>query len=522
MKTCLLRHYPVFLLLLLVASVIISFPLQLQALEPYAYAAGIEGYYDFSRLFSLAAGEQFPDFGRYHPNHPIGHALAGVAFDVLGVPALTWMRAINGVAALSVGFFLYLLSLALRLDRFKATLTVAVFYSTHFTALATLSGEWHMPALALNIIGVYRLVFYVENKRPRYLYEATAWMTLGACYHMNASFIMVYLGLMLLVVRPPWKYPIEMLIAALIFIIPILVVYVLAPVFLFKFSSFKEFANLFLVYTKLNPTPYAGLDWMVTALKTFCHGFLFIFPGMQYLTVYMVIFFCLFLLALMGFVRSSMAASFRWLFFILPFAWLFGPRLINSRPDALNGWLFIVPYLSIVIVAGFCSLNERLRIPVAVIAACLFAWNFFHWTLPNASKTSGDIFLLTDAQLTDETAPIGFVVHSPPVSFPEIWYAGSKLNLRKQATFFPCCGEKAYRENVIKWLKEKDRAFLVSDDQFGEIQTLLHENRIPIRRVAERNARWLLGLTPSTVYIPLKNPLRRRKKILIWETGRAN
>ena len=517
MKILFIQHPVLIIILLLAAAFFFLFPLRLQALEPYVYAAGIEGYYDFSRMFSLAAGELLPDFGRYHPNHPIGQALAAFAFDSLGIPALAWMRGINTLSALSVGYFLYFLCLGLRLEKFKANLAVSMFYSTHFAALATLSGEWHMPALALNVAGVWRLVIYLEERRSRFLFEATALMTLGACYHLNASFIMVYLGIMLLFVRPPWKFPIEITIAALIFFIPILLAYVVVPIYLFKLSSTSDFLNLFFVYTKLRSTPYTGMDWILIALKTFSHGFAFTYPGMHYSSVFVLSFVSLFLVLIGSFARTTLMPPFRWLFVALPFIWFFGPRIINSRPDALNGWLFIIPYLSIVIVVGWCEFSRILQPLLVAAIIIMFAWNFGHWIIPNSSKTREEVFLFDLPASVPKSTPVGFIIHQPPFLFPELWHAGSELGYRNQATFLPCCGERDHMDKLAEWIKLNKNAILVSDADFLQLENLFHAQGRHYKRLIDRTVNWPGSLTPATVYIPLRAPLQLRKRIVIWE-----
>lgn len=515
-KALIREHFIIMSMLLLVSGYFFAFSVRLQALEPYAYAAGIEGYYDFSRLFALAAGKALPDFGRYHPNHPLGQALAGVVFDRFGISVLTWMYAINVVSALCAGYLIYVLCISLKLGKFKANLSAAIFFSTHFVALASLSGEWHMPAVALNIAGMHRLVcFFMHNKR-RYLYQASILMVIGGCYHINAAFVLMYVGVVLLFVRPLWKYPVEMLTAFTIVSVPVIFVYLLIPMKLYNLTTGTKFLDFFLAYSKLNPTPYEGIGWILMAFKTLFHGFIFIFPGLQYLPIFVLVFSLIMVSVMVSFARSQILAPIRWLFLFLAVGWLLGPRLINSRPDALNGWLFILPYLSIMIVVGACNISKHLRIPLAIIAVMFFTWNFLHWTLPNHEKRSDEVFLLSAPALQDPKIPIGFVIYLPPFSFPEIWHAGSVLNLRFQETFFPCCGERGFNRRLLNWLHDNPKAIVVTDDHFEELEAFLNAKGLRPNRIVDRTADWPANLTPATVYIPLQAPLRLHKRIVAW------
>src|SRR5687767_10276803 len=98
-------HKWILLILFVAAALFVAFPLQLQSMEAYSYAASIEKYYNIATTFALTQGEYLPDFGRYHPNHPLGHVLAGLAYDWLKIPALDWMRFTNIVSTLAAGLF---------------------------------------------------------------------------------------------------------------------------------------------------------------------------------------------------------------------------------------------------------------------------------------------------------------------------------------------------------------------------------------------------------------------------------
>jgi hypothetical protein len=510
------NHVYLWIILGISAIIHIFFPLTLQALEPYAYAAGIEGYYDFSSLFSLAAGKQFPDFARYHPNHPLGQTLAGLAYDLFHIPVLAWMQGINTLAGLSAGYFLYRFALSLRLTIWQATLAVALFTATHCYSLATLSGEWHMPAVALNLAGMWRLAIYLEREKSQHLFEAACLLPLAVSYHLNAFFILLPVGTMLLLARPRHKSSLILLAAATLSFSIIVIVYLVVPLILFEIPSFSEFLDFFFVYKELNAPPYSGLTWISISLQTFLHGFIFIYPGMPFLPVLVPFILVLLFFALMGLLQTNVSLAWRWLLAFIPAYWFIGHAFFGVRPDALNGWLFAFPYLSVVLVAGICQFHRILLPVLGVLVGIAFVWNIFQWRLPNYLQSPQEVFLFYPPELLSTDTPLAFVVYTPPLSFPEIWHAGSVLGFRNQQAYFPCCRDRDFKTRLTDWTSKNPNGIIISDGKFGEIEQFLYSINWKIQRLTDRTARWSADLTPSTVYIPLSKPLRLRKRIVSW------
>jgi hypothetical protein len=511
-----LTHYPLALILGAAAATFFFLPLQLQALEPYAYAAGIEKYYDFSTLFSLASGTSLPDFGRYHPNHPLGHALAGVIYDWLGIPALSWMKGINGISGLVSGFFLYVIILETQISKKIATLTVALYMSTHFAWLAIFSGEWHMPALALSLAGIWRAMIYIRWGNSHHLYQAAVLIGLAACYHMNSFFFTIPLGSILLFIRPwreRWR---EILIAGMILGALLLTCYVIIPCILFGFSSPDDFFRTFFIYKGLRPTPYAGFEWLQIALRTLFHGFAFLYAGMPYIDIFAFAFVISFLSLLVKFCISDVMRPMKIMLVVMTVFWLTGHWLFGVRPDALNGWLFAAPFLCLIIVKAMIDFHPRIIIIAAALPVALCGWNLKHWLLPNAMKKPNEVFLFQLPVTEPVTTPVGFIVHQPPFSFAEIWHAGSQLGYKNQKTFFPCCGERGFQDRLISWLRMHKRALLVSDGNFAQIEELMKSQGLRYERLLDQIANWPASMTPATVYLPLKAPLQLRKRIVIW------
>jgi len=82
---CAQNHWPFLFLLATYTLVLVSFPLSIQAMESYAYAASAEGYYNLANTFAIAAeGARIPDFSQYHPNHPLPHLIASVLYRSTG------------------------------------------------------------------------------------------------------------------------------------------------------------------------------------------------------------------------------------------------------------------------------------------------------------------------------------------------------------------------------------------------------------------------------------------------------
>lgn len=516
------HHRPLFLILLTIASFYILFPFRLQAPEVYGAAAGIEKYQDASTTFALAQGRKLPDFGRYHPNHPIGHVIAALAFDYLNIAALNWMRVVNAVSALCAGCMLYLISLGMGLNRNVAALTTALFLGSYAAFLAVLSGEWHMPALALSLTGLWRLIPYITEKKTRGLYEGSALLCFAASYHLAAISILVPIGLVILFIRPLKEHYREIVLAGGIVLVPLIVVYFVVPIILFDISSPEDFFGLFFIYRYLEHIRYSGLDWPIMLVRSLSHAF--VHTPTETLVANSIVFSFLLTAAVSAyfFLRTKIDLPLKFIIgFIL--LWPIGPAITGSRVDAMNGWLFMVPILSLVIATAISTaFSGRWSFVTAIIPVLLFAWNFASAALPHRFMSAEDIFFFRAPSEISTSTPIAFVIGNPVLSRAETWHAGSNLGFRNQTLFFPCCGEKNYYARLREWMRINPGFILVSDGDQKAIEDLLRSRNLQYDRYVDRRAEWPASFVPVTLFHQHDQSFRYFKRLTVWLPQRAN
>lgn len=509
-------HRYLTMVLLIALALYLLFPLQLQSLEPYNYAAAIERYYKDSVGFSLSQGEYIPDFGRYHPNHPIGHAIAGLAFDWFSIPALTWIKIVNTIAALASGIFFYMWLLQLRCSRAVATVSVALSMATHGGLFTVFSGEWHLPAVALSLAGMWQISIYIEEGIKRYLYRATLLFGIATCYHLAAFFYLFPLGIVLLFLRPlneRWR---EFTIAAMGLFLLLLIVYIIVPFIIFRFHSLEEFSRTFFVYSRLSHIRYGGLDWLLITARTIFQTVMFTPVSIRSANVFMVIFFLLFAIAAWRFSRGNIARPMRIIVLSIPGWWVFCHWLLGARPDSLIGWFFILPFVSLIIVK---ALSDMHRLAIRILVAfplLLLGWNLWLAILPNSLQKRENIFFFNLPPGTSSTIPVAFVENTPVFTDPEIWYAGSELGFRNQMHFFPCCGENNYYSRLKHWIRKNPGFVLVSDGSESALDNLLRSEGLNYVRWLDRRARWPLSLVPSTLYVQHIASPWNEKKLVVW------
>jgi 4-amino-4-deoxy-L-arabinose transferase len=508
------NHRLIVFLLAAAAFLFFAFPLQLQSMEAYAYAAAIEKYYNIADTFALAQGEYLPDFGRYHPNHPIGHLLAGLMFDWLGIPALTWMRLTNVTSTLAAGLFLYSLALQLKFSKYAAVNSVALFLTTHVTLFAVYSGEWHMPSLAMALAGTAQLLSYVQQEAKRNLYFGALLFFLAVSYHTAALSLAVCLGVaMLLTLRECWR-PIAT--AATIAGIGVILIYFVIPIYLFRFQSASDFAKVFLIYRYLDNTHHGIIAWILIAVQTLFHSFLFIPAALPAMSWFVFPFLAGFGVAAWHFFRSQLAGFVKLLFLFMLVGWPSAMAIAGSRPNGLNGWIFMAPILCLMVAKALDRFHHPRSLAVALLPATLLAWNMKHAILPNHFAKREDIFLFQVPETVLPQTPVAFVVNELVTSMSEIWNAGSILDFRTQTVFYPCCGEDAFALRLRRWLAEYPGGIVVSDYAPEQMERLLMSLGLSYVRWQDRTVVWPAALLPATLYYKRDPGYEYRKRLIVW------
>ncbi|MFZ5628411.1 MAG: hypothetical protein ACOY5B_04725 [Spirochaetota bacterium] len=509
-------HLLLFIVLLIAFGIYAFIPLQLQSSEPYQYAAAIEQYYRNSIGFSLAQGDYLPDFGRYHPNHPLGHVLAGWAYDWLRIPALTWMKFINTVAAFFLAVFFYLMLLRIRFSKVEAAVTVGSLLASYFGLFAVLSGEWHLPAMALCFAAFWEMIPYLERGEKKYLFRASLWFAIGSCYHLSVFFYSIPLGLVLLFVRPlkdRWR---ELFTAAAMISLLLLVVYVAIPFYLFKFHSVQDFLRTFLIYKYITYMQYSGFDWVLIAARAIFHTVVFTPAQLNGTNFYVAFFFLMIAFGLWRYFRSTVMLPVKaWILLTHLFAF-FGYWLLGARPDALLGWLLLLPFICLVTVKAFADLHRRAFIGIAAVIVLMLGWNLALAILPNSLSKRENIFYFKVPRQTPSTTPVAFVISSLLFMEAEIWHAGSELGYRNQKHFMPCCGENDYYSRLRRWTREHPGFILVADGRHDVLENFLKAEGLRYKRWADSQGNWPSSLIQNTLYFQHIAPKFFPRRLTIW------
>lgn len=510
------ENHLLILVLLAALCFYLSFPLQYQAPEPYNYATAIEGYFRNSFGFELAQGQNLPDFGRYHPNHPLGHVLAGWAYDWLRIPALSWMRFVNILGALFAGLFLYQISRHFHFARSISALAVALFLSTYIGMFTVLSGEWHIPAIALALAGILQVFSYIDICEAKYLYRGSLLLAVAACYHLWTFFYLIPIGFVLLFVRPIKKHWRELLGAGLIIFLNLFVVYIIIPVFLFRFHSSEEFLRTFLVYKYLNHVRYDGVEWLLMTGRAIVHTFIYTpvrFKGTDSLVL---TFFIVLAYTYWKFYKDERMVPKKMIIMLIPIWWPIMQVITGARPDGLLGWLFAWPFVCLIIVKAISDFHRRATFFCTGLAVFVFGWNFAFAYYPNSQSKIENVFYFNLPRQIPVTTPVAFVINQPLLTMGDIWYAGSKLGYRNQMHFMPCCGENNYLGHLRRWAPENPGFVLVSDGRREELETFIRAQGRRYRIWSDQQGDWPSSLIQTTLYIQHKAPNLYPKRLTIW------
>lgn len=509
------RDHRILLVILVVATVLfIAFPLQLQSMEAYSYAAGIEKYYNIATTFALTQGEYLPDFGRYHPNHPLGHVLAGLAYDWLKIPALDWMRFTNIVSTLAAGLFIYLLALQIRLAKGAAIAATALFLATHSALFAVFSGEWHMPSLALSLGGTWQILFFALNGTRKQLYFGAFLLCVAVCYHTAALSYSVCLIVLLAFFRKnEWR---QQVIVGAVALFVIATVYFVIPFFVLNFEKPYDFLRTFFMYAHLDYKRFSGFAWLLAAMQTLFHGFFFIPTAIPLMNWSAIPFFLGIGAAGWSFFRGSVEIPIKVLFVFMLFGWPLALAIAGTRANAVYSWIFMSPLLCLIVAYALCSLHKRLIIFAVIVPIFLLVWNFYHVIMPNHFYKREDVHLFKLPESMPKSKPIVFVVNELVLTISEIWYAGSELNYRNQNVFYPCCGEDSYLFRLRRWLRANPGAIIISDGTPEIIENFLQREKLYYARWYDRRVEWPASLLPATLYYIRDPGYRYQKRLIAW------
>lgn len=155
---------PVHLCAFISAAVWLAFWPSFLNYESYLYAAGVEGIINIADLYNVFQPDfHMPDFSRYHPNHPLPHAIVFGAWTLLGklgtsVSALDVFRGLNLVSSVGVVYVTYAIAHRLIADKLTAVAFTLLLSFTSIRWFAAVNGETHMTGYFFLVLSFYLMI----------------------------------------------------------------------------------------------------------------------------------------------------------------------------------------------------------------------------------------------------------------------------------------------------------------------------------------------------------------------------
>lgn len=511
------NHGLFFIFLLSYTLILLLFPMSLQAMESYAYAAAAEGYYNLASTFAaMNTNLHIPDFSYYHPNHPLPHLIASVLHRLSGAPALQVFGAMNFAG--TVVFLCFHYAVALRVFRHRASASVATALSgfTYAVWASALSGEVQMFALAFLMAGFHFLLKFFQapaETSATNLRLAALFYILAVAFHQAAFFAGVPAALAALVHsrtrRSLWLY---VQVAAIVssgwaFF------YILLLVRMLSIDSVRQYFDTLFVYRQILTKEYAGSEWFDLLTGAAMRSVTFADFGLSYLLA--LLFFVASLAGFRRMIRSDLPRPFWILLVGLPLFQIALQFAVRGRPEGINFWLFLIPCFSLAVVY---SLTSGTRSPVGILSGWLLVLlvaltNFHFFFLPNHRLAPQEAIYSRGAAIS-RLLPVAIIVHEPVLTFAEGWSLGSESGLRRQTWFLPCCGESDYGIRLAEWFKKHDE-FLLLTDNFGAADRHLPVTRFESEVLIRRQGSIAANTVPRSLYFTSTPGEHYRKELVL-------
>jgi hypothetical protein len=234
--------------------------------ESYLYAASAEGFVQLAQLFAEPGGRALPDISRFHPYHPLFHAVGAALFTVFGKPfgisALTLTVAINKVAAVVVLVVGFRLLRRTGLSASASLVALGFVASTKAFLFGAFSAEAHMVSLAF-LLAVVERTWSARAGPPVVRWVAALGQALvpSVLFVLGAAFnvAVVFYGILpfaLLLTRRRFAEAAAALVLSGAFLG---LIFVVVPVVLFDLSSMEDYRRLVALYADLpRATPPLG------------------------------------------------------------------------------------------------------------------------------------------------------------------------------------------------------------------------------------------------------------------------
>lgn len=514
---CAQNHWPFLFLLATYTLVLVSFPLSIQAMESYAYAASAEGYYNLANTFAIAAeGARIPDFSQYHPNHPLPHLIASVLYRSTGISALKLFRAMNFAGAMIFLCLHYAVALRLYKRSVPAVLSAALCASTYAIWASALSGEVQMFSLALLMAGYYFFLVYLQaptdtaNSRLRI---AGVLYVMAVAFHQAAFFSGISAAFAALLKsrkrQSLWLY------AQVAFIILAgwAFFYIFLLVQILSIGSLQEYMDTLFVYRHILVKEYGSVEWFKLLFGAAMRSVTFADFGISHFIAL-----SFFLASVAGFwkmFRSDLPKPVWVLLAGLPLVQIAVQLLVRGRPEGINFWLFLIPVFALAIF--YSQSDTREQLPGILFSSLLVVLvgllNFCYFFLPNYRFDPQDS-AYTRGVSAPKNLPLAIVVHEPVLTFIEGWSLGSESGLRTQTWFFPCCSQKDFEQKLAHWIAEH-REFLLLADDIHRARQWLPEDRLETQILLERRGLIPANILPRSLYVPSTPDEQYQKEVLL-------
>jgi hypothetical protein len=438
--------------------------------EAYMYASSHEGFFNLTDLFSsVQGGIPLPDISRYHPYHPLFHAVVTTIWDavvVIGRPlgatpsALTVAAVVNKVAALAVAVLAYRILSALLQDRWSATVAVGGMVFTKAFLFGAFSGDAHVVSLAF-FLGTVALVLpptsRTDDERPRMLLAAVLF-SIGAAFNL-AIFFYGLVPLAVLMVARRWT---AATIAVVVSGVLLFFVYVAVPVMLFDIDDLAGYERLFGIYSYLahDPSP------LTTRIVEFAHAFSAGLVGGidQASTVVRVTVGLLLAGGFVAFVAAARTGPGPTPRFWVPL-WFFGfalGELSMNTESSVNGTVYVMVPTFAFIGALVRAASLRWRWVPALLVLVVGAFNAVKVVAPKARSDSGFTSALAAIKepLPSDTPTAVLLSHMS--LFQDIYHLGHDRRFASVRAFVP--EVNGSRARLQAWIDDRDMFCLLSSN----------------------------------------------------------
>ncbi|MBV6494826.1 MAG: hypothetical protein LDLANPLL_02863 [Turneriella sp.] len=525
LKNFLHTHAAFIGVLALFASMLHFFPLKLLSPESYIYAAAIDGYYNLATTFQVFQNDVvLPDFGRYHPNHPLPHLIVGLLHDNYGFSSLALLRYMNAFGAFLTLFFVYSTLKRLFTKGHAAVLATAFIAFSFAFWQEALIGEVHLIAVGLLAAALYCWVLYSEQGskyKRRYLFVAGLSFAVAVSFHLVVAFAALPILLAFFLINYIRKDWLNFFLVVLFITVVFSVVYVVVPIHLFDIRSVHEFISLVSIYTHLPVYYFSGAEWYRVLFSTFAHSFVNGYSSWGAALGFV----CLGLLfwGYILFVKKKILLPIKIFVVGLPLIYFAINVLVNGRADGINGWLFCLPSFAIVIATLQERLNEifELRFFILIFLAIVIIVNFSSGFFENSQIQDKEFIFSKDipefAREKQNTSlpPLMAYVANPSLGFVELSTIAEHQPQRSIDIILSWHKKEEGLKKLQSWMSSRKTFFILDDGFTDNIEKLLQSKGRSYTLLFDRKASVPETWVPSSIYFPRKLD-KYAKRVRVW------